>query len=270
MLTAVASGKAGRIQIAGVEHRVSWREVFRRSEDLLTATIFSRMRYLSESSLNSVMGLLIGKEAAQELGLLQGIDFWRNLEGTHGRTKVQPDVLMWFDDALVVVEIKPPFGGDQYLGQWKAQIHAVAHLCAQDDESFPACVHFVGLGRNTRHVKSQSCEDFDTQGAFDLRLHTAEWDTLSESIPRMRVSALGADLAVFDDWLSAMELFGIQSAAYRWPELFAWASRRELSLDAIRCLPKMPEMKISSSLRVAPASWNHLIAFSAAQPLTLQ
>ncbi|CAM3317739.1 hypothetical protein [Polaromonas hydrogenivorans] len=270
MLTAITSGKAGRIQIDGVEHKVSWREVFRRSEDLLTAAIFGRMRYLSETSLNSVMSLLIGKESAEELGHLQRIDFWRNLDGTHSRTRVQPDVLMWFDNALVIVEIKPPFGGDQYLEQWKAQIHAVVNLCAQDGENSPACVHFVGLGRNTLDVKEQSYEHFDTQGVFDLTLHTAEWEALSAAIPRMRVDALAADLAVFDDWLSAMELFGIQSAAYKWPDLLAWASTCDLSLEAIRCLPKMPEIKSPSRLRGAPVSWNHLIAFSAAQPLTLQ
>lgn len=270
MLTAIASGKAGRIQIAGVEHKVSWREVFRRSEDLLTAAIFGRMRYLSETSLNSVMSLLIGKESAEELGLLQRIDFWRNLDGTHGRTRVQPDVLMWFDDALVILEIKPPFGGDQYLQQWKAQIHAVVHLCAQEGENSPACVHFVGLGRNTLEVNEQAYEHFDTQGIFDLSLHAAEWEALSAAIPRMRVDALAADVAVFDDWLSAMDLFGIQSAAYKWPDLLAWASKCDLSLEAIRCLPKMTEMKRSSPFMVAPVSWNHLLAYSAAQPLSLQ
>lgn len=182
MLTAITKGKAGRIWLEGAEHTVSWRDVFRRSEDLLTATIFSRVRYLSPAVLTNFMATLLNLEVARSLGPLVQVDFWRNMEGTHGRVRVQPDVLMWFANALVIVEVKPPFGGNQSLDQWQAQVHAVAHLARKgDDVSVPKRVHFIGLGRNTFSIDQQTQAAFTTDGLFDLSLHTVEWGSLGNT-----------------------------------------------------------------------------------------
>lgn len=45
MLVALTNGKAGRVG-SEIKAGTSWRDVFRTSEDLLTATVFGRLAYL--------------------------------------------------------------------------------------------------------------------------------------------------------------------------------------------------------------------------------
>lgn len=270
MLTAITKGKAGRIWLDGAEHTVSWRDVFRRSEDLLTATIFSRVRYLSPAVLTNFMATLLGLEAAKNLGPLVQVDFWRNLEGTHGRVRVQPDVLMWFANALVIVEVKPPFGGNQSLDQWQAQVHAVAHLARKgDDVSVPKRVYFIGLGRNTFSIDHQTQTAFTTDGLFDLSLHAVEWGSLTAEFPAFRNEAAASDAAVLDDWLSALELFGMVTPTHTWPSLVTWAANLRLSLSVLGSQPVLSPAVASSHVDNAPKDWDALVQFTSKHPLAL-
>ena len=74
MLKAILQSKAGRINLPGEPNPVSWREVFKYREDLLTAVFFGRLRYLSQQTANSVMALLIGDNAAAELGDIKSLE----------------------------------------------------------------------------------------------------------------------------------------------------------------------------------------------------
>lgn len=263
MLRAIISGKAGRIVLDGVEHRVSWREVFRRSEDLLTAAIFSRVRYLSPELLSSFMAQLVEPEVAASLGPLDRVDFWSNLEGTHGRVRVQPDLMMWFAHALVIVEVKPPFGGDQYIDQWQAQVHAVVHLATKGEVSVPERVHFVGLGQNKFSIDQEALESFKTEGKFDLSLHKVEWSHLTAVMPVLRNEATGSDAAVLDDWISAIELFGMVTPAFTWSSLASWAQKLNLNTGDLVALG----VKSLATSDKAPLTWDALIQFSFKYPL---
>ena len=267
MLTAIISGKAGRIQLNGVEQRVSWRDIFRRSEDLLTSVFFSRLRYLSEGSLTNVMALLVGQDA--KLGSLIEVEFWPHLTGTHGRSWVEPDVLMRFENAMVMVEVKPPFGGEQYLNQWRAQIHALAEEFTQNVDTFPKQVHFVGLGRNTLAVNDMTYSQFDNKGIFDLVLHTAEWTALTTELPGLRADVTPSDLAVFDDWLRAFEMFGIQQVQFKWSALLNWIASCDLKMDALQLWPKVPVKGSQAETRKSPTTWDDLLTFSTINQLSI-
>lgn len=73
MLHAVLHGKAGRVTADGEDQ--SWRELFRNREDLLTATFFGRLRYLSEEGEKKVLALLVGEKLADAFGPVREIIF---------------------------------------------------------------------------------------------------------------------------------------------------------------------------------------------------
>ena len=232
MLTALLYAKDGRIQLPGEDSSTTWREVFKRSEDLLSAVFFGRLRYLSPHSASSVMALLIGPEAATALGELQRIKFWPRFDGTHGRSWVEPDIEIHFANALVLVEVKPPLGGEQYLEQWRFQIHALAKKLAEDSDR-PAQVHFVGLGNNTLDLDEETLTRLEVPTTCPLTLHQAEWTAITEALPTLHTGAIASDRAVFDDWSAAFALFGLQPPRFQWPELLQWAQHCGLSTAAV-------------------------------------
>ncbi len=76
MLKAILEGKAGKASVEGIAEAQSWREIFRKREDLLTAVFFSRLRYLSEDGEQKVLALLVGSQLAQTLGCIHEIIYW--------------------------------------------------------------------------------------------------------------------------------------------------------------------------------------------------
>lgn len=233
MLTAILHSKAGRIQLQGQETRVRWREIFQRSEDLLTSVFFSRLRYLSPESTCRVMALLVGDQAATELGELQRIEFWPRLDGANDRSWVEPDIQMHFARALVVVEVKPPFGGIQRTEQWRAQIQALAQEWVEEDDN-PTHFYYVALGNNTLQADAATQMDFGVDDVFIPTLRQAEWHTITQALRSLYVHATPSDRAVFDDWREAFVLFGISvQPDFEWSDLLAWADRCGLSTAAV-------------------------------------
>lgn len=274
MLTAILHGKAGRIQLQGEETKVRWREVFQRSEDLLTSVFFSRLRYLSPDSTTRVMALLVGEEAASTLGELQGLTFWPRLEGTNGRSWVEPDVQMQFSKALVMVEVKPPFGGVQRLEQWRAQIRALTQDLTEEDAP-PQQLHFVGLGNNTLELDAKMPTDWGVAEAFIPVLHQAEWHDIAHALPGLQVDAIASDKAVLDDWRDAFALFGIAvQPAFQWSDLLAWASSCGLSTTEVPwpvwSAPPPTPAPAPAPYKQLPAGgvdWHGLLRFSINHPL---
>lgn len=272
MLTAIAKGKAGRITFPGIEASVSWREVFRCSEDLLTAVFFGRLRYLSDNGITSVLGVLIGQEAADSLGELHDVEFWPHLTGLKDRSWVEPDVLLHFESGLVLVEVKPPFGGDQYLEQWQAEVHSLVAECRDGERSAPEVVHFLALGRNNWTAGEHEPDDFDTEGCFELLIHTLEWETILAAIPNWASDCSRADAAVFEDWMRAFELFGLHhEVTLSWRELLAW-DVPPLSLTALSWWSTLNTERATQDAPPRAAensSWASLLQYARNNPLEL-
>jgi hypothetical protein len=124
MLAAVLHGKAARVTVDGKD--VSWRELFRQREDLLTAAFFGRFLYLSPTMRREALALLVGQRAAADLKDIEEIVFWPSLrlnEGDGGG-RVEPDVVIECENGLVMVEVKPPWGL-QYELQWHNEVKAL-------------------------------------------------------------------------------------------------------------------------------------------------
>lgn len=272
MLTAITSRKAGRVQFPESEVSVSWRDIFRRSEDLLTATFFSRLRYLSDESLARVLGQLIGSETAENLGAFKEIEFWPKLTGLDERSWVEPDVLILFEGATLIVEVKPPFGGKQYFAQWQAEVHAFAVECQGNKRPPPETVHFLALGGNTCLPGAQPTSEFDVQDCFKLHVHAREWKAVVDALPTMADDCSRADRAVFNDWREAFAIFGLHARVqHTWGELRLLVEKMHLSVEALKTwvtkrIPP-PAQPVLADTQKVDLTWQELLTFARKHPV---
>jgi len=231
MLTAILHGKAGRVELE--KEQLRWREVFQRNEDLLTSVFFGRLGYLSDDLQRQIMALLIGAPLADDLGVLQDLSFWPQLKGGDGRRYVEPDVLLSFERHLLVVEVKPPFGGKQYVEQWHAEIEA---LLRDNDED--KAIVFLALGRNMPDWRQQADEvelHFDDDG---VQVMCREWRELLHGLHRLVDSAGLQDRRVLADWQDAFKLFGLREAVAPYAPLLKLSTDRPMHAADIDLLKR--------------------------------
>ncbi|MGN4933984.1 hypothetical protein ACTFBW_08640 [Aeromonas rivipollensis] len=221
MLHAILRGKAGRIEREGESLR--WRDLFKGSEDLLTATFFGRLPHLSDGALRAVLRFLLGDNPLDP-ATFQRLELWPKLASLQDRRYVEPDVLLHFDDALVVIEVKPPFGGDQYREQWLAQVTAVVSEAEFDD--YEDRLYYVALG----NIPVAPLSRPDLPERF-VQMTLRDWEPLRrylQTAPEF-VEACRQDRAIRDEWLQAFELFGMAPVVPELKPLFAYAGL--LNLD---------------------------------------
>lgn len=102
------------------------------SEDALTAAVFTRLRYLPPQVVGEWFALARNhvNTSAQAMSLASEpiIEFWPRVQDTlRGHGAVEPDVIVRFDDEVIVVEAKlwspksqTDEGHDQLARQWKS------------------------------------------------------------------------------------------------------------------------------------------------------
>jgi hypothetical protein len=209
MLKAILYGKAGRAVLAnGVEQ--GWREIFRQREDLLTATFFGRLMYLSDAGKQRVLKLL-SPGYTEYPGAIESITFWPRLTGYTGRWFVEPDVLINCENVAFLIEVKPPFAGQQSFGQWQAEIESLVLQKEKEGSEWdiPDRICFVALGRNVKDWK-ESAITLESEYADDgLSIHAIEWEDINHGIAALLEAEEGHDASVYSDWIEAFALFGL-------------------------------------------------------------
>ncbi len=221
MLQAVLHGKAGRVEQGGQSLR--WRELFKRNEDLLTATFFGRLPYLSNGAFEAVLGCLIGFEQAKRLApAFIEIELWPRLTEWDERDYVEPDVILRFESELVMIEVKPPFGGGQYRDQWRAQMKA---LSVETEYQEYERIHFVALGNTLpaplpigKHPKRFA------------PMTQLEWTALRRLLQDDEIFTTNKqDEAIRNDLLEAFRLFGMLPMVPSWQPLLNFANGLSLN-----------------------------------------
>lgn len=187
MLHAILNSKAGAVLL---------------SEDLLTAGLFGRMRYLSGELQGQVMHGLLG-EAATQLGGLQDLAFWPTYRLQAGdQQRVTPDVVLRFAGGTVVVEVKHPLRGAQAADQWTRELDGAVQA------ELEAPIHLLALGGNSQG----NTAGFDAnRWPVQVLLHTREWPELAHHLAALHERAdLPSDQAVLADWLALLALYSLR------------------------------------------------------------
>ena len=211
MLKAILEGKAGRVNVEEGSEDLSWRDVFRKREDLLTAVFFSRLRYLSLEGQREILSLLIDHEPLL-MGEINDVVFWPRLKGLEGHRHVEPDVILTFDDSLLLIEVKPPFGGEQKENQWHDEVGSLILQRDQDEPEIgvPEKLHFLALGRNvsdSQEAAERLKDSFSEEGLVSIQLR--EWSEVCKGVHGLASAAKGPDRVIYEDWIDAFALFGL-------------------------------------------------------------
>lgn len=273
MLTAILNSKAGRVLLPGTEVSVRWRELFQRSEDLLTAVFFGRLPYLSNEGLEKVLGLLLGSDAATSMGGLIKTEFWPHLTGTGERSWVEPDVLLSFENAALLIEVKPPFGGCQREEQWVAEVDALLAAYLNGSREPLDQLHFLALGQNKLPAETLEQFEIKTSRRVEFKAHAQEWEIILSALPEWRNSGTRQDQAILDDWLNAFSLFELEKQVDRgWSAMLSWEYPR-MALTALApwqiYLPEAPRTEKPQKSDTANP-WLQLLEFAYANTLELQ
>ena len=187
MLHAILNSKAGSVPL---------------SEDLLTASFFGRMRYLSDDMQRHLMHGLLG-EAAPQLGGLQDLAFWPTYRLQAGdQQRVTPDVVLRFSGGTVVVEVKHPLRGAQAPEQWTRELDGAVQA------ELEAPIHLLALGGNS---PGNAAGIDASRWPVQVQLHTREWPELARHIATLQERAeLPSDQAVLADWLALLALYSLR------------------------------------------------------------
>ncbi len=176
--------------------------------------------------------LLIGSTYASALGELDEIEFWPRFDKLERRSWVEPDVLLRFANAWVLVEVKPPFGGSQSVDQWRDEVEALIAEGEKGDLDIPDLLHFVALGNTGRKDGEYGIPQLSEVGNRLIKVHCREWDGLFRETPIMADESEGADRAVFLDWMDAFYLFGlVEQPVGGWFALCQWMQNRSFRVD---------------------------------------
>tara|TARA_B100000446_G_scaffold35559_1_gene31221 strand:- start:7498 stop:8235 length:738 start_codon:yes stop_codon:yes gene_type:complete len=236
MLKAVVHGKAGRVDSNGDGVNQSWRQLFKSYEDLLTAAVFTRWGYLSGESqshlVRSWLNIAEG-ETKHDLSLFEGIHFWPKYElrEVEGRSFVEPDVLIEFKTCDLLVEVKPPNGGDQYLEQWKNEIEGYRSQAGEKD------LYFLAIGRvDAEQVNQWRDSIMTSNNPFKpVWVNGLKWKPVAESIYELHgtESVSNQDRRILSDILEALQLYGVRGIEYSWEDFLGVKRLPSIDLNRI-------------------------------------
>ncbi|MCS4089428.1 hypothetical protein [Rhizobium sp. BK176] len=217
MLQAVISGKAGKIPNGKSEEKVSWRKVFRISEDLLTASVFGRLAYLDDGILWRILRRTFGAPLPDlKVAELEDIAFWpRWTDAIEDERNVEPDVFLDFklgDPAIqvrLIVEAKLWNHPSQDARQWAREW--VAYQDANGDDGHIAFLCALGgLGKRTEEMAEQIAAEVSALG-HDIKVAAAGWDRLLDAIEKERENPMSrATTRIIDDVVAALGLADYQ------------------------------------------------------------
>lgn len=224
MLNAVYHGKAGRVNVDG--QSTSWRQLYKTYEDLLTSAFFTRFTYLSGGVQHRLLESWLGTTNV-DFSDFKCAEFWPDydLPDEVNRVYVEPDLLLSFGSCDVLVEVKPPRGGPQSLGQWKRQLKGYF-----EEEPEAKTLYFLAVGRIEK-VEGEAKAIKKIVDYYDYleAIKTIDWKPIADELYRLKLTnTLGVqDHRVISDMLKALELYGIQGYEPKWSDF----TKLETKLD---------------------------------------
>ena len=228
MLKAITHSKAGRVSTDNGKQSERWKDIYQQREDLMTAAVFSRFAYLSEELQNQILSAWFDIDVNEKSFYgFEDIIFWPSYKLTEKdktARRVEPDLLIVFEHCYLLVEVKPPIGGDQYYQQWRNEVCAFL----QDSENRKPTevekpLHFLAIGRIDQNNAKQWFYDLKSEFKDKLELCAAlRWQPATDHLYKLEQAGLvklKTDKRVLADIFEALALYGLHTKVFQWSEL---------------------------------------------------
>lgn len=221
MLKAILHGKAGRIETNKGES-VSWSSLFKAREDLLTSTVFERFAYLTNTTQQKILQDWFRThhgDIPSNFGELNNINYWPSFIHQHerGQNRVEPDLILQFEECNIIIEVKPPAGGEQHFTQWEKEI--VSFL--QSDESQNKQLYFLAIGRiNEADTKDWAKQLLEMDEFNQLKgVAALKWTVVVDQLVKLTnktAEISKQDNCILKDILEGLSLYGLQISPFKW------------------------------------------------------
>ncbi|WP_346899854.1 hypothetical protein [uncultured Roseibium sp.] len=218
MLNAVLSSKSGRLH-PDDDQGVRWRDLFRGSEDLLTATVFERLSYLRAERVWSLLAYAsAGQLPSYKIAVIHDIEFWPMWSSSDRRRGVEPDVFISLDlgdpAKRVHIIIEAKYGGKQTYTQWRDELLAWKENYIDDEIKAPELIILLAIGGSTEinnkiKLKEYICEfaknEFEISSDFIIA--QIEWRDIARSCSFSQAENLH-EQRLLSDLKKGLELHG--------------------------------------------------------------
>lgn len=229
MLMAILNNKAGRIENAQGD-AVSWREIFKAYEDLLTSTFFERFSYLDQMSQITILAKCFDIKdklyLSGTLGELEKIEYWPRFTLINDQQSlVEPDVILCFKKVNILIEVKPPSGGEQYFDQWSREVRGLSNSHFKDKP-----LYFLALGGVSKIGVNQQLEMLVNN--FEVLKYAAakNWQELVPMLKQLFVKSELREQRVVKDMIAALGLYNVRIQNFEWED-FTLASFKPITLN---------------------------------------
>jgi len=180
----------------------SWKDLFKCTEDFLTAAVFSRLSYLTDDQFFRILEEACDLDCGS-VGQLAEIHFWpswsKENEEDVGKSRIEPDVYLKFENLNIIIEAK--YGSEQVTRQVKNEITAFFDYHFEFDTSDK--VIFIAVGGDSSSIPGQvEIPSIDRE----VKCFTCGWADLLEAL------YLEKDIpaTLFDDLTEIFKWFGYQ------------------------------------------------------------
>lgn len=209
MFRAMQQGKAGRTA-TDLPAGAPMRDLFRHSEDMLTATVFERLSYLpGPVAWGLLCGTLHGLPVRRMVELVD-IEFWPRWSIERDDASwVEPDVMLTLDlgdparRTLLLIEVKT--AGGQTTGQWKKQLDTLRTQIEADDPEID--VIFAALGGIDANSATTQWASLPAELRKGIDFVYGNWNDLGKALATYKPTEPGHQRAL-EDIAQALALYG--------------------------------------------------------------
>ncbi|MEI4549797.1 hypothetical protein [Pseudoalteromonas spongiae] len=217
MLTAILNNKAGRIEQG--DESLPWRDVFKTYEDLLTATVFERFNYLSQHTQHRFISFLLEgtlDKSILDLGRLLNIEYWPRFSiENNSQSSVEPDLILCFENANVLIEVKPPSGGGQYYAQWEREVSALKNNSRYTNKK----LYFVALGGVNEAIHNGELTKLKGKFSdFITHANILNWQQVASFLLNDCKGCDERDTRIINDMIAAIGLYGVNTLNLNWQQ----------------------------------------------------